>query len=79
LPILTIQATSIEYPPVGILLKQRLLATIGVALHRLWPRWKEVLVIVKPETVARPSLTSRIVGLPRVGGLHHRYVWAEAA
>jgi hypothetical protein len=22
-----------------------------VALHRLWPRWKEVLVIVKPETV----------------------------
>jgi hypothetical protein len=24
-----------------------------VALHRLWPRWKEVLVIVKPETVIR--------------------------
>jgi len=24
-----------------------------VALHQLWPRWKEVLVIVKPETVVR--------------------------
>ena len=24
-----------------------------VALFRLWPRWKEVLVIVKPDTVVR--------------------------
>jgi hypothetical protein len=24
-----------------------------IALYRLWPRWKEVLVIVKPETVVR--------------------------
>jgi len=24
-----------------------------VALHRLWPRWREVLVIVKPDTVVR--------------------------
>ena len=28
---------------------------------------------------ARPSSDTRIVGLPRVGGLHHRYVWQEAA
>jgi transposase InsO family protein len=28
---------------------------------------------------ARPSPTGRVVGLPRAGGLHHRYVWAEAA
>ena len=28
---------------------------------------------------ARPSPTARVVGLPRVGGLHHRYVWAKAA
>ena len=28
---------------------------------------------------ARPSPNARVVGLPRVGGLHHRYVWAEAA
>ena len=27
----------------------------------------------------RPSLDARIVGLPRVGGLHHRYAWQEAA
>jgi putative transposase len=27
----------------------------------------------------RPSPKSKIVGLPRVGGLHHRYVWKEAA
>jgi transposase InsO family protein len=27
----------------------------------------------------RPSLSASVVGLPRVGGLHHRYVWAEAA
>jgi transposase InsO family protein len=27
----------------------------------------------------RPSPTARLVALPRVGGLHHRYVWAEAA
>ena len=27
---------------------------------------------------ARPCLDATIVGLPRVGGLHHRYVWREA-
>ncbi len=27
----------------------------------------------------RPSSNARIVGLPRVGGLHHRYAWKEAA
>jgi hypothetical protein len=26
-----------------------------------------------------PSPAAIVVGLPRVGGLHHRYVWAEAA
>ena len=28
---------------------------------------------------ARPSSAARVVGLPRVGGLHHRYTWQEAA
>ena len=27
----------------------------------------------------RLSSTARVVGLPRVGGLHHRYTWREAA
>ncbi len=27
----------------------------------------------------RPASTAKLVGLPRVGGLHHRYVWREAA
>jgi putative transposase len=27
----------------------------------------------------RPSGSVRVIGLPRVGGLHHRYAWAEAA
>ena len=27
----------------------------------------------------RPSSNARVVGLPRVGGLHHRYTWREAA
>jgi transposase InsO family protein len=27
----------------------------------------------------RPSPDARVVGLPRVGGLHHRYVWRQAA
>jgi transposase InsO family protein len=27
----------------------------------------------------RPSLDARVVGSPRVGGLHHRYTWREAA
>jgi transposase InsO family protein len=27
----------------------------------------------------RPWDHARVIGLPRVGGLHHRYVWAEAA
>jgi hypothetical protein len=30
-------------------------------------------------TECRPSPEARIVGLPRVGGLHHRYEWREAA
>jgi transposase InsO family protein len=28
---------------------------------------------------SRPSSGARVVGLPRVGGLHHRYRWREAA
>ncbi len=28
---------------------------------------------------SRPSGTAKIVALPRVGGLHHRYAWREAA
>ncbi len=27
----------------------------------------------------RPSSDARVVGLPRVGGLHHRYIWEKAA
>ena len=27
----------------------------------------------------RPTLDARVVGSPRVGGLHHRYTWREAA
>ncbi len=27
----------------------------------------------------RPSPNARVVGLRRVGGLHHRYIWQEAA
>ena len=27
----------------------------------------------------RPSERAKVIGLPRVGGLHHRYAWAEAA
>jgi transposase InsO family protein len=30
-------------------------------------------------TDARPSDRAQVVGLPRVGGLHHRYVWREVA
>ena len=27
----------------------------------------------------RPSPESNVVGIPRVGGLHHRYEWSQAA
>ena len=30
-------------------------------------------------TQGRPSRRARVVSLPRVGGLHHRYTWREAA
>ncbi len=30
-------------------------------------------------TEPRPSSNAQVVGLPRVGGLHHRYEWREAA
>ncbi len=30
-------------------------------------------------TEHRPSPNAGVVGLPRVGGLHHRYTWSEAA
>ena len=28
---------------------------------------------------ARPSPVAEVVGMPRVGGLHHRYQWSKAA
>ena len=31
----------------------------------------------EPET--RPSPSAKVVALPRVGGLHHRYTWRKAA
>ena len=30
-------------------------------------------------TIARPSSEAQVVALPRVGGLHHDYVWREVA
>ncbi len=48
-----------------------------VVLSRIWPRWKDDLVVVRPET--EPSASAKIVGTPRVGGLHHRYAWRKAA
>jgi putative transposase len=30
-------------------------------------------------TESRPSDSAKIIGFPRVGGLHHRYAWREAA
>ncbi len=30
-------------------------------------------------TESRPSPNAQVVGLPRVGGLHHRYSWRQAA
>ena len=30
-------------------------------------------------TECRPSRRARVVGSPRIGGLHHRYAWREAA
>ena len=28
---------------------------------------------------SKPSTSAKVIGLPRVGGLHHRYVWRDAA
>lgn len=33
----------------------------------------------KRPVTSRPSCTAKVVALPRVGGLHHRYAWREAA
>jgi hypothetical protein len=27
----------------------------------------------------KPSAKARLIALPRLGGLHHRYVWKDAA
>ena len=31
------------------------------------------------EVEPKPSPGAKVVALPRVGGLHHRYIWREAA
>jgi transposase InsO family protein len=31
------------------------------------------------ESESRPSSGAQVIGLPRVGGLHHRYAWRDAA
>jgi hypothetical protein len=33
----------------------------------------------KRPVTPRPSPGAKVVALPRVGGLHHRYEWREAA
>ena len=34
---------------------------------------------LRDSPVNRPSPDAQVIGLARVGGLHHRYVWREAA
>ena len=85
-------------------------------LRTTWSRWKDALLIVKPQTVVgwhragfrlywrwksrplggrlriteeiranrraiEPKLTTDagLISLPRLGGLHHRYTWRQAA
>ena len=31
------------------------------------------------ESEVRPSSRTEVIALPRVGGLHHRYAWRDAA
>jgi len=31
------------------------------------------------ESAPKPSATAKVVALPRVGGVHHRYEWRDAA
>ncbi len=44
---------------------------LWLGLRRCWSRWASALVVVKPET-------AKVVGAPRVGGLHHRCQWQAA-
>ena len=37
-----------------------------VILSRIWPNWRTALLIVQPEC-------GRVIAVPQVGGLHHRY------
>jgi len=41
-----------------------------------WPRTQD-----KDRSVCepRPSPTAEVISTPRLGGLHHRYAWREAA
>ena len=39
----------------------------------------DLLVVGAPTHGARPSPDAKVVALPRVGGLHHRYEWRDAA
>ena len=60
-----------------------------VALRGSWPVWASRLLIVHADTVARwhrdrfrrywAKISQRRHPGPRVGGLHHRYEWREAA
>ena len=98
---------------------RRLWVVLSLMLRRVWVKWTDPLIIVKPDTVVgwhragfrlywrlrsrvkirvgrprtgqeirdlihrmaaeRPSPRSKVVGIPRVGGLHHRYEWSQAA
>ena len=53
-----------------------------VMLRRFWSGWKRALVIVRPETVVAPAgrvaagnpdANCRVLSMPMLGGLHHRY------
>ncbi len=56
-----------------------------VGLRSAWPSWMDALILLSLEKDApapraetpRPSPVAKVVALPRVGGLHHRYEWSE--
>jgi transposase InsO family protein len=52
----------------------------AVRVHTVIPEGRMRSIRVERRAIeARPSPDAKVVGLPRIGGLHHRYVWQEAA
>ena len=73
-----VRVKRLSYPVVTDSLQTTLLDSLALSCDRIHDALKKETPTERP-VERRQTATAKVVGAPRVGGLHHRYHWQAAA